>query len=163
MNISAASHAAEQAGPATRAGLRVLVADDDRASREVYADALIGHGYDVDAAEDGAAAWQALNAHSYDLLITNDQMPRMTGVELLKRLRARRMEMPVIMASVSLPEREFRRYPWLQPAATLLKPFTPVELLVKVREVLRATGNSQAEAMRSPPWRSRPPAGVLPP
>jgi len=63
-------------------------------------------------------------------------MPKVTGVELLKKLRAARMALPVIMATGILPTEEFTRYPWLQPEATLIKPYTANELLAKVRNVL---------------------------
>ena len=118
---------------------RILVVDDDTGIRQSSAEVLIRSGYEVDAAEDGAVAWQALNAASYDLLITDHNMPKVTGVELLKKLRAARMDLPVILVTGALPQEEFTRYPWLQPAATLLKPFFPDELLGTVQEVLRAT------------------------
>ena len=94
-------------------------------------------GYEVEAAADGAAAWQALNANTYDLLITDNSMPKMSGVELLRKLRGARMALPVIMATGSLPKKEFARYPWLQPAATLIKPYTGTEMLRTVKKVLR--------------------------
>ena len=120
---------------------RILVVEDDGDIRRLNTEVLMHHGYDVDAAEDGAAAWAALQQEAYDLLITDHDMPRVTGVELLKKLHGARMDMPVIMATGAFPESEFTRYPWLQPAATLLKPYTLDELLNTVREVLRAVEN----------------------
>ena len=99
---------------------RILVVEDDISTRQLITEALIHSGYGVDAAEDGAAAWEALSAGSYDLMITDNNMPNVSGVELLKKLRAARMTLPVIMATGTLPKEEFTRYPWLQPAATLL-------------------------------------------
>ena len=118
---------------------RILVVEDDRDLRQLNARALIHSGYAVDTAEDGAAGWEALQANRYDLVITDNNMPRLTGIELLKKLCAARMALPVIMATGTLPKEEFTRYPWLQPAATLLKPYTVEELLGTVKEVLRAT------------------------
>jgi len=63
-------------------------------------------------------------------------MPKVSGVELLKKLRSARMALPVIMATGTLPREEFTRYPRLQPVATLLKPFTFAELVGTVRELL---------------------------
>jgi DNA-binding response OmpR family regulator len=129
-----------QPGESTGAPLsrcRILVVEDEPNIRQLNTGVLIKSGYDVDAAEDGAAAWEALNADSYDLMITDNKMPRLTGVELLKKLYAHRMALPVIMATGELPTEEFTRYPWLQPAAMLLKPYTIEELLGMVRKVLR--------------------------
>lgn len=124
---------------------RILVVDDDDI-RRLNADVLIHHGYHVDAAEDGAIAWQVLNTGGYDLLITDNNMPKMTGVELLKKLHGARMALPAIMATGTVPRDEFIRYPWLLPAATLLKPYTFAELLDTVREVLVTTESSREQA-----------------
>ncbi len=51
-------------------------------------------------------------------------MPKVTGVELLQKLHDARLALPVIMATGTIPEAEFARYPWLRPNATLLKPYT---------------------------------------
>jgi DNA-binding response OmpR family regulator len=91
-------------------------------------------------------------------MITDHNMPKVSGVELLKKLRAARMALPVIMATGSLPDHEFARYPWLQPAATLLKPYTTDELLGTVREVLSATNGALDQILPPPDCRSQPSA-----
>lgn len=118
---------------------RILVVEDDDDIRRLNTEVLSQHGYQVDAAEDGAVAWAALQADRYDLMVTDNAMPKVTGIELLKKLRAARMTLPVIMAAGTIPMAEFLRDPCLQPAATLLKPYTLDELVGTVREVLRAT------------------------
>ena len=115
---------------------RILVVDDDPTIRQFNTTVLIHFGYHVDSAEDGAAAWQALNIDSYDLLIADQNMPNMTGVELLKKLHVAQMALPVIMATGTFPREEFIRQPWLQPAATLLKPYTAGDLLGAVKSIL---------------------------
>jgi DNA-binding response OmpR family regulator len=116
---------------------RILVVEDDPGILCLNTEMLICSGYHVDAAVNGAVAWDALQLNSYDLLITDHNMPELSGVELLKNLHTARMDLPVIMATGTLPE-EFGRCPWLQPAATLLKPYTVEELLRTVTKVLRA-------------------------
>ena len=149
MNDTRASHAGEtvtaQAQCEANPHRRILVVDDDRLVRRHIAEMLIHSGYHVDAAEDGAVAWDMLQLHRYDLLVTDNQMPKVSGVELLKKLHSVRMTLPVIMATGSLPEVEFTRYPWLQPAATLLKPFTGDELLRTVEKVLRVTDRAREQ------------------
>ena len=120
----------------------ILVAEDDLFFRRFNTKALARAGYEVEAAADGAAAWRALNADSFDLLITDNSMPKLTGVELLKKLRGARMTLPVIMASGALPTEEFARAPWLRPTATLLKPYTAEQILNTVKKVLREAGDS---------------------
>jgi DNA-binding response OmpR family regulator len=124
---------------------RILVVDDDISVRQLTTQMLIRFGYEVDAAEDGAAGWEALVAKRYDLLITDNFMPKVTGVEMVKKLHAARMDMPIIMATAVLPQEEFILHPWLEAVPTLLKPFRGTELLSAVRKVLsvRASGRVQ--------------------
>src|ERR1051325_10009740 len=95
----AAEPASPQARSPTSPPLRILVVEDDTAIRQFSAEVLVRSGYQVDAAEDGAAAWEALYTSSYDLLITDNNMPNVSGVELLKRLRSACMTLPVILAT----------------------------------------------------------------
>lgn len=121
---------------------RILVVEDDEDIRRLNTEVLIRHGYQVDAAEDGAVAWDALQLNRYDLIVTDNSMPKVTGVELLEKLHAAQMELPVIMATGSSPKVKFTRQPWLRPAAMVLKPYTIDELLMTVMEVLRGTANT---------------------
>ena len=70
--------------------------EDDVFIRRLNAELLLRSGYEVDTAADGVAAWQSLNTDSYDLLITDNNMPKVSGVELLKQLHGARMALPVI-------------------------------------------------------------------
>jgi DNA-binding response OmpR family regulator len=117
---------------------RILVVEDDAVIRRLNALVLVRSGYQVDAAEDGAAGWEALHTINFDLLMTDHDMPGLTGLELVKKVRGARMTLPVILASGTLHTEEWERHPWLQLAAILLKPFSASQLLETVKEVLRA-------------------------
>lgn len=140
---------------------RVLVADDDGCIRQLTSDLLIQSGYQACAVADGAAAWRALNKDSYDLLITDQNMPELTGIELLRKVRGARMALPVILMSGMVPQEELVRYPWLKPVATLLKPYTVVELLGTVQEVLRGTKSAGQQGESYPTWLEQPPPGNI--
>jgi DNA-binding response OmpR family regulator len=140
--------------------LRILVVDDDPFMRKFNSKVLIDSCYQVDDAADGAAAWDALLVADYDLLITDNNMPKVTGVDLLKRVHATRMAMPVVMATGKMPVREFAQYPWLKPAAILIKQYTFAELLETVKGVLSATAAAQAQ-ITPPSWQGNGPAFVL--
>jgi DNA-binding response OmpR family regulator len=124
---------------------RILVVDDEDSIRQLVTSTLVYSGYHVDAAVDGADAWEALQVKHYDLLLTDNNMPKVSGVELLQKLHATRHALPVILATGNMPKEEFARKPWLQPAATLLKPYTLADLLKTVKAVLRAIGASRAQ------------------
>ena len=139
--------AAARVTPGTIPIHRILVADDDASVRRLIADTLICSGYQVDSAEDGAAAWHTLQLRNYDLLVTDNNMPRVSGVDLVKKLRSARMALPVILVSGLMPTEELNRHPWLQLAATLAKPFTCDELVATVGDALRATSDRGQIAM----------------
>ncbi len=67
---------------------RVLVVDDDPFQRELIAHVLADLGYDADAAADGLAALAALHRHAPDLVLMDVLMPRMSGIEALRRIKA---------------------------------------------------------------------------
>ena len=139
-NIANAGYSAGALPTRSQTNLRrILVVEDDTSIRQLIPIALRDSGYYVDAAEDGAAGWEALQAGNYDLLITDNNMPRMSGVELVKMLRSARMTLPVVLVSGSIPLEGLNGDSSLQLAATLLKPFTMDELLATVEKVLRAT------------------------
>ncbi len=73
--------AAPASNPAPPPARRILLVDDDISLLELNAGVLIGSGYNVDTAADGADAWKALHDLNYDLLITDNKMPRVTGLE----------------------------------------------------------------------------------
>lgn len=135
------------ATPVTR---RLLVVEDDGDIRRLNTEVLTRSGYQVDTAADGGAAWDAISVHRYDLMITDNCMPKLTGLELLKKLRNARVVLPVIMATGTLPEHEFAASPWLIPDATLLKPYTVPELLATVRAVLNANEGQLASQPCAP-------------
>jgi CheY-like chemotaxis protein len=110
--------------------------EDDGDIRRINTQVLTQSGFQVDAAEDGAVAWDTLQRNRYDLMVTDNDMPKVTGLELLHKLHAARMALPVIMATGQEP-RELTLCPWLQPAALLIKPYTFAELLGTVKNVLR--------------------------
>jgi DNA-binding response OmpR family regulator len=159
------SQAGEPAGASlqsqTNLPRRILVVDDDSDLRRLYTEVLVRPGYHVDAEEDGAAGWEALQANNYNLLITEYSIPKLTGVELVRKLRAARMALPVVLAAVRLPVHELARNPSLQLAATLLKPFAVDALLDTVKNALRATDSPHEQLEPLPDWRSQPSAGGL--
>jgi DNA-binding response OmpR family regulator len=78
--------------------------------------------------------WEVLQAKRYDLIITDNTMPKLTGAEMVKNLQAAGMRLPVIMATTLFPEEEVP--PGLGGVITLLKPFRAADLLSTMRKVV---------------------------
>jgi two-component system sensor histidine kinase and response regulator WspE len=74
--------------PTSRKAKRVLVVDDSAIVREAERQLLVGRGYAVDVAVDGMDGWQAARRGAYDLVVSDIDMPRMTGLELVRAIRA---------------------------------------------------------------------------
>ena len=79
----------------------VLVVDDSLTVRELERKLLLGGGYTVDVAIDGMDGWNAVRAGNYDLVVTDVDMPRLDGIELLKliKLDHRLKSLPVMIVS----------------------------------------------------------------
>ena len=86
---------------AVKSRKRVLVVDDSLTVRELERKLLVGGGYTVDVAVDGMDGWNAARAGNYDLIMTDVDMPRLDGIELLKliRLDHRLKSLPVMIVS----------------------------------------------------------------
>src|SRR5437764_824221 len=91
------SRAGAPAAEAARVRSRVLLADDDPELRRAIARALERSGFTVVTAEDGAGAAALLNDESFDVVLTDVAMPRMSGIELLRVARERDLEIPVLL------------------------------------------------------------------
>ena len=130
---------------------RILVVEDEPVIRNLTATALRRAGHHVEVAVDGEEAWENVQGHAYDLIVTDHNMPKLSGVGLLQNLRAAGMAVPVIMVSGCYPEQELSRYPWLQPEATLLKPFSFDDLYRTVGAVLQPIAAASAPVHPSEP------------
>ena len=90
---------------------RILVVDDSLTVRELQRKLLLNRGYDVAVAVDGMDGWNALRSENFDLLITDIDMPRMDGIELVSLLRRdnRLQSLPVMVVSYKDREEDRRR------------------------------------------------------
>jgi DNA-binding response OmpR family regulator len=129
---------------------RILIVDDEILIRQVNAGVLSRHGYQTETAENGEVAWEALQANTFDLLITDNIMPKVSGLELVKKLRAAHISLPIIFLSGAIPSEACDRLNGLQIAAALQKPVSVKELVGTVQRVL----HTRARARGSLRWRA---------
>lgn len=116
----------------------ILIAEDDPIIRRMIVTLLKPDGYDLLEAPDGRHALNLFQEHAgkIDLLITNVNMPELTGHELASKIKQTRPDIPIIIVS-SQRERDFPPEA-KHHAAALLKPIEPQRLINKVRELLSA-------------------------
>ena len=122
--------------------MRLLLAEDDRVIAQGLIAALRKSGYAVDHVNNGADADTAVLAQPYDLLILDLGLPRLSGIEVLQRLRARKVATPVLVLTALDGVED--RVRGLDAGADdyLTKPFALPELFARVRALTRrGTGN----------------------
>jgi two-component system sensor histidine kinase and response regulator WspE len=104
-SLSGIGTAEASEGP-RRATKRILIAEDSITVREVERQLLLRLGYDVAVAVDGMDAWNQLRAGRFDMLVTDIDMPRMNGIELVRLVRADGRFAHLPIAVVSYKDRE---------------------------------------------------------
>jgi len=117
--------------------MKVLVVDDDLDLLGLIAFALRQAGYLVIEAQDGPSALQAIAQEAPDLIVLDVNLPRIDGLEVLRRLRAGGSRTPVMLLTVLAGEENQIRGLDLGADDYLTKPFSPRTLLARVRTLLR--------------------------
>ena len=115
----------------------ISVVEDEETIRELVAMALAKEGYRTETFADGALAWEAFARALPDLVVLDIGLPRLDGLEICRRLRARSAALPIIF--VTSREEEFDRVLGLEIGADdyLCKPFSMRELMARVKVLLR--------------------------
>jgi DNA-binding response OmpR family regulator len=122
--------------------MRVLFVEDELKLCELVARALKAERYAVDVASDGNAGWSLADAYDYDLIILDLMLPGLTGTEVLRRIRRKNQQVPIlILTARDATEEKVQNF---EAGADdyLTKPFAFAELLIRVKALLRrGTGN----------------------
>ena len=113
--------------------LRIIYAEDSPAEREILSRLLSNRGHDISCFEDGKPALRAFVEASYDVLITDNDMPHMTGLELVRELRKIGSRIKIIVSSGYLESNVEERYRDLGVHLFLPKP-SPDEKIFKFVE-----------------------------
>jgi CheY-like chemotaxis protein len=117
---------------------KVLVVDDEIHIVYVVAIKLRNNGYEVITAGNGAEAFELVREEKPDIIVTDFQMPVMTGLELVKKLRQceATKDIPVIMLTARDFAIEEEQKQDLQISEFVSKPFSPKELLRSIEDIL---------------------------
>jgi two-component system chemotaxis response regulator CheY len=120
-------------------GTRILTVDDSRSMRALLRMTLLGSGYEVVEAEDGQAALEWLEHNEVDLIITDINMPRLDGFELIERLRAeqrRHVDRPILVLTTECTDEKRTRAREAGATGWIVKPFDPEGLVAAVKYVV---------------------------
>jgi len=114
---------------------RVLVAEDEALAAMALEDLLLEAGFDVLLAADGQEALETAGRERFDLLLTDLRMPRLDGRELIRRLRAMRPDLPVVVMTGYAPPNGSIVIEEGGPIVLMTKPFDPDRLVATIRSL----------------------------
>src|SRR5215212_9579976 len=129
--------------------MRILVVEDEKRIADFLTRGLQGAGYAVDAAPNGATALDFIHATDYDLVILDIMLPDIDGLQVLEKIRNRKVGPPVLILSVRGAVDD--RVRGLDTGADdyLVKPFAFVELLARLRALLRRDPSGRELLLRA--------------
>ncbi len=128
--------------------MRVLLAEDDTVLADGLCRSLRKSGYAVDWVASGSEADAALAAQPYDLLILDLGLPRLSGMDVLKRLRAREANVPVLILTAADSVEQRVRGLDLGADDFMAKPFALSELEARVRALVRRANGGGGNLVR---------------
>ena len=120
---------------------KILVCEDNVALSGVICFNLVRAGFDVTSVANGRLALDALEKNSFDLVLSDQQMPMMTGIQMCENMRqiAHHRRTPFILLTAKCMELDFAKLQQtLHISAALPKPFSPTELVNCIEEALAA-------------------------
>jgi DNA-binding response OmpR family regulator len=128
----------DRAQPTRAQPATILVADDEQDIRELVAYRLSRAGYTIIEARDGQEAFELAADQPPDMAVLDVMMPRLNGFDLTDRLRhtPATQRLPILLMSASVQEVDISRGFAAGADGYLTKPFTPDQLLTRVRDVL---------------------------
>jgi CheY-like chemotaxis protein len=140
---------AEAAEPRGRAAARILVVEDESALRTMLRNLLRSRGYEVLEACDGEDALARLDGTAVDAVVTDVVMPRLSGPDLVEKLRAARPDLPVIYVSGYTEDRLLEEGALDENTRFLAKPFPLAALLTSLRQVLERAQRAESRDGRA--------------
>lgn len=128
--------------------MRLLIVEDDPKLADFVARGLRAERFAVDVAADGLTGLQHLEAYSYDLLLLDLMLPRLSGTELLQRVRTAQPSLPVLVLTARDATEDKVRHFEAGADDYLTKPFDFAELVVRVKALLRRTPAPRTDLLR---------------
>lgn len=122
--------------------MRLLIIEDEKDLNEIITKRLKHENYCVDSCYDGEEAWDFIEYTEYDAIISDIMLPKMDGVELLKKVRKKGIKTPILLLTAKDTIKD--RVSGLDAGADdyLIKPFAFEELLARIRVMTRRTTDS---------------------
>jgi DNA-binding response OmpR family regulator len=128
--------------------MRILVIEDEKKVAEFVARGLRDQRYAVDVSHDGQGGWEMAQSFDYDLVILDLMLPGLTGTEVLKRIRQKGAQMPILILTAHAGTADKVTHFEAGADDYLTKPFAFEELLVRVKALFRRGGADRSNVLR---------------
>ncbi len=128
--------------------MRMLVVEDEANLAQALRDGLMGEGFAVDVAKDGVEGLHLAREHAYDAIVLDIMLPRMSGYDVCRTLRAEQVWTPVLMLTAKDGEYDEADALDLGADDYLTKPFSFVVLLAHLRALVRRGGSERPPVLR---------------
>ncbi len=118
--------------------MRILVVDDFSTMRRIIKKILTDLGFsNMTDADDGTTAWELLGKQEFDFIISDWNMPKMTGIELLRKVRASEEfgDIPFLMVTAETQQNNILEAAQAKVSNYIVKPFTPDTLQAKINKI----------------------------
>lgn len=118
--------------------MRVLVVDDFSTMRRIVKNILRQLGFnDIVEADDGTTAWEVLNKDKIDFIVSDWNMPKMTGIDLLRKVRASEefADIPFLMVTAEAQQENIIEAVQAKASNYIVKPFTPETMKQKIDKI----------------------------
>ncbi|MGG4489935.1 response regulator transcription factor [Metabacillus idriensis] len=117
---------------------KILLAEDEEVLRMLVVDTLEDEGHDIDEASDGAEAYELIQENEYDLILLDCMMPVHTGLEVIQMIRSLPNRKYAKVVMLSAKNQAADQMAVLEAGADhfISKPFSPMNLIVRVEEIL---------------------------
>jgi two-component system copper resistance phosphate regulon response regulator CusR len=126
----------------------MLLVEDEKKLSELVARALRAERFAVDVADDGLAGWELAQACDYDLVILDLMLPRLDGSELLRRIRRKDQQVPILILTARDATAEKVQHFEAGADDYLTKPFAFAELIIRVKALLRRGPMARSTVVR---------------
>ena len=128
--------------------MRILLVEDEKKLCDLIARALQAERYAVDTALDGQTGWQMADVYPYDLIILDLMLPYLSGTEILRRVRRKNQEVPILVLTARDETEEKVEHFEAGADDYLTKPFVFAELVMRVKALLRRGSMTRANVLR---------------
>ncbi len=128
--------------------MRMLLVEDEKKVSDLVARALRAERFAVDVAEDGNRGWELAEAYDYDLIILDLMLPAMSGTELLRQIRRKNQQVPILILTARDATAEKVQNFEAGADDYLTKPFAFAELVMRVKALLRRGPVARSSVLR---------------